>query len=318
MTRARGANATMKLAFENIYGTPPAIGSYFSAPFVSSQLGAERPLIDSDLLGQGREMQDPTLDVVTNDGDLVVPVDARNLWLWLKLMFGPPADAAVVGETGFYDHVFTSGAADLPSASIEIGFTDAGIYAMHDGAKANQLKISMQRSGLLNATLSMICKGEAAPAVATIDPNSVELAISRFAQATGQVLLNGAAIATIVKSDLTLSNNLDKVETISPDGEISGADPAMFGVTGSVDVKYDSTTFDTMSIASTPVSLVYKWTNGNHTLTLTIPRVYLPRVKKPITGPAGVQASYNFSASGSVGHAAVVTLRNDTQNYAGA
>lgn len=93
MSRARGANAKLALAIESVFNTPPASG-YFYMPFVSHSLGDEQQLIDSDLLGQGRDMDDPSLDVITNTGDIVVPIDARNLGIWLYLLFGAANSAA--------------------------------------------------------------------------------------------------------------------------------------------------------------------------------------------------------------------------------
>jgi hypothetical protein len=117
MTRARGANARLRAKFETVYGTPPS-GNFIQLPFVSSNIGPEQGLIESDLLGQGREGSDPTLDVLNNDGDIVVPVDARGFGHWLNLLLGPASTA--VG-TGGNDHTFTSGAASLPAMSIETG-----------------------------------------------------------------------------------------------------------------------------------------------------------------------------------------------------
>ena len=89
MARARGANAVMALAFETTYGTPPGSG-FKKVPFVSSQLGEQQDLIASDLLGYGRDPQQPARDVINNDGDVVVPLDLRNFGYWLKLLFGSP------------------------------------------------------------------------------------------------------------------------------------------------------------------------------------------------------------------------------------
>jgi len=140
--RARGSNAKVIGAFETTPGAVPATnGGWFGLPIVSHSLGEERPLIASDLLGQGREMQDPTPDVATNDGDIVVPVDARNFGRWLKLFFG---DAAVTGNaTDGYTHTFTSGAQVLPSMSIEVGSPEVPAYAVNRGARGNQLRIGM-------------------------------------------------------------------------------------------------------------------------------------------------------------------------------
>ncbi len=74
MARAQGARALMALAFETTYGTPPASG-FTRMPFASTSLGAEQPLLNSELLGYGRDPLAPIKDAVTTDGDVVVPLD---------------------------------------------------------------------------------------------------------------------------------------------------------------------------------------------------------------------------------------------------
>jgi len=50
MARAQGARAQMALTFETNYGTPP-VGGFTKIPFASTSLGAEQPLLNSELLG---------------------------------------------------------------------------------------------------------------------------------------------------------------------------------------------------------------------------------------------------------------------------
>ena len=76
MARAQGARALMALAFETTFGTPPASG-FTRMPFASTSLGAEQPLLNSELLGYGRDPLAPIKDAVTADGDVVVPLDAE-------------------------------------------------------------------------------------------------------------------------------------------------------------------------------------------------------------------------------------------------
>ncbi len=78
MPRARGVNAALAAVFESTYGTPPGTG-FRRMPFASVNLGEEQGLIASELLGFGREPLAPVYDVITNMGDLVVPVDTRNI-----------------------------------------------------------------------------------------------------------------------------------------------------------------------------------------------------------------------------------------------
>ena len=87
MARAQGARAQMALAFESTYGTPPA-GGFTKMPFASTSLGAEQPLLNSELLGYGRDPLAPVHDAVTADGDVVVPLDAEAFGFWLKAAFG--------------------------------------------------------------------------------------------------------------------------------------------------------------------------------------------------------------------------------------
>jgi hypothetical protein len=94
MARAQGARALMALAFETTYGTPPASG-FTRMPFASTSLGAEQPLLNSELLGYGRDPLAPIKDAVTADGDVVVPLDAEAFGFWLKAAFGAPTTTGV-------------------------------------------------------------------------------------------------------------------------------------------------------------------------------------------------------------------------------
>ena len=64
MAHAQGARALMALACETTYGTSPASG-FTRMPFPSTSLGAEQPLLNSELLGYGRDPLAPIKDAVT-------------------------------------------------------------------------------------------------------------------------------------------------------------------------------------------------------------------------------------------------------------
>ena len=70
MARAQGARSQMALAFETVYGTSPVSG-YKQIPFASTSLGGEQPLLDSELLGFGRDPLAPIKDALSVDGDVV-------------------------------------------------------------------------------------------------------------------------------------------------------------------------------------------------------------------------------------------------------
>lgn len=100
MARAQGARAVMLLGFESAYGTAPAEGSYFRVPFVSSNLGMEQPLLQSEVLGYGRDPIAPIKDAISVDGDVVIPLDAISLGYWLKGAFGTPGATGAAKAAG--------------------------------------------------------------------------------------------------------------------------------------------------------------------------------------------------------------------------
>jgi hypothetical protein len=428
MARARGANAVMALAFETTYGVPPGSG-FKQVPFVSSALGEQQNLIESDLLGYGRDPQQPARDVINNDGDIVVPLDLRNFGYWLKLLLGAPTstqgvaasgsftfdaqpedgstisiggadwtfvaagpagDESLIGATlqetlanaviglnksataalasqtyslnlagnailieadtigtagnsvtlevsttpdsnatasgatlgggsaaGPYNHVFASGALSLPSAAIEVGMPDVPSYGMNFGAMADKLAIQLQRSGLLNGTVSIVAQGETRGSASGAG-SPTEQVIERFTQFTGQIRRDGVPLGNVVSGTFTYANNLDKVEVIRPDGRIAGADPAMLAVTGQVVVRFADTSLLDLAVAGTAIELIFEWSIASgKLLRFVVHNVNLPKPKLPITGPAGVQATFDWQASEhpSLAKTCTALLVNDVTAY---
>ena len=142
------------------------------------------------------------------------------------------------------------------------------------------------------------------------------LDVDRFQQAKGEIQRAGATLGSIVSANIAFTNNLDKIETIQPDGEIEDADGGTAMASGDLVARYDSLTLANDSTNQTPVELIFKWTYGSdYLLELTVPRVFLPRAKKPISGPGGVQATYNWQSSGENEACFQAKLVNDVATY---
>lgn len=133
MGRARGSNASVLVAFEATAGTPPASG-FYKTPVASIALGEEQGLIADDLIGLGRDPQQPGRDVINNAGDAVVPLCARNIGLWLKSLFGAPTTVQGLAARGSY--TFSAQPAD--NATITVG---GQAFTFVSGApSANQIR----------------------------------------------------------------------------------------------------------------------------------------------------------------------------------
>jgi hypothetical protein len=313
MARAQGARAQMALAFESIYGTPPASGDYWRMPFASSNLGAEQPLLSSELLGYGRDPLPPVKDAITADGDVVVPIDARFFGIWLKAAFGDPTTTG----TGPYVHEFTSGGWSLPSMSIEIGNPDVPRYAMISGCVLNTLSWTMNRSGLITATAGIIAQGET-PATASVAGTLSEMALTRFGAFNGSVKREGTQLGNVTSAEVTYTNNLDRIETIRDDGKIDGADPSVAACTGNINVRFADTTLITQAVNGAPCELEFAYTlDANTRFVFTVHDVYLPKPKVALEGPAGVQTSFAWQAAKDsvAGKMVTAKLHNDQASY---
>ena len=308
MARAQGARAQMALAFETVYGTPPASG-YTRVPFASTTLGSEQPLITSELLGYGRDPLAPIKDAVTADGDVVVPIDAEAFGFWLKAAFGAPTTTG----TGPWTHEFRSGSWTLPSMSIETAMPEVPRYAMYSGCVLDQLSWQLQRSGLLTATARLVAQGETV-GTTTAAGTPAELALKRFGHFNGSITRNGSALGNVVSAEITYANNLDRIETIRSDGRIDGADPSIAALTGRVEVRFADQTLVNQAIAGDPCELEFAYAlPSGESFTFTVHAVYLPRPRIEIAGPQGVQATFDWQAArdATLGRMCTATLVND-------
>jgi len=303
----------MALAFETTYGTPPA-GGFTRMPFASATLGAEQPLLNSELLGYGRDPLAPIKDALTADGNVVVPIDAEAFGFWLKAAFGQPI---TTGTAAPYSHEFRSGGWALPSMSIETGMPEVPRFAMYSGCMLDTLSWQMQRSGLLTATASLVAQGEAI-ATTSATGTLAEIDLQRFGHFNGAITRNGQPLGNIVSAEITYANTLDRIETSRSDGRIDGADPGMAALTGRIEVRFADQLLVNQAINGEPCEMTFAYTlSSGESLTLVAHAVYLPRPRIEISGPQGVQASFDWQAAKDpvTGRMCTVTLVNERETY---
>lgn len=312
MARAQGARSQLAAAFETVYGTAPGSG-YTRMPFASTTLGSAQPLLNSELLGYGRDPLAPIKDAVTVDGDISVPIDAEAWGFWLKAAFGNPD---TTGDDP-YTHVFESGAWTLPSLSIEKGLPEVPRFEMFTGCMVNSLSWQMQRSGLLTATVGIIAQGET-PAGTTQAGSPSSIALHRFGHFHGTVSRESAALGNVISTTLTYSNNLDRIETIRADGKIDGSDPSMASLTGQTVMRFADATLLTQAINGAPCELEFAYAiPAGPSFNFKAHAVYLPRPRVEIPGPQGVQVTFDWQAALDpvVGHMCTATLVNERATY---
>ncbi len=230
--------------------------------------------------------------------------------------------ASVSGPTltgGGYAHVWESGADDIPSYTIEVGHPKlmTPVFFRHLGTVMESLNFEMGQEGPANARLQLVAQGEERFA-ATVDANPTAYALRRFSQGRGFIRRGGAALAGVTGGSLTFSNNLERVRVIREDGKIEAADPTFASAEGSMSVRFDGATLVAEAANGDPVGLEYGFTfPEGYALRFELPRVFLPKPKYAVSGPGGVEASFDWRAAYDDGEGTMLRahLLNDVTSY---
>lgn len=313
MSRAYGWNAKLLIAEEKEYGVLPEDG-YIQAPFISSTLDSEQNLIASNVLGLGRDPTQPFQDIINVDGELVVPVDLNNIGIWFKAIFGAPVTA--VNET-VCTHTFESGKTSIPSYSLEIGLPEVPAYIRFSGVRADSIAFNFQRSGEAQVTVSLMAQSETGSETSISTAPAVKKYV-RFSQFQGFIKSGGEILANITTASVTYTNNLEKIQTIRDDAKVEAIDLGVASLTGNIAARYGDNILLDKARGDTPVDVELGYQLSDmQKIVLTCHEVYLPKPKRSINGPGGIECSYDFQGAKeqTLGKMMTVTLVNDVEEY---
>ncbi len=153
----------------------------------------------------------------------------------------------------------------------------------------------------------------------TLDATPDAFALKRFSQGRGFITRGGVPLAGVTGGNLTFSNNLERVRVIRDDGKIEAAEPTFASCQGAMTVRFDGATLMAEAANSEPVAIEYGFTTiEGFALTIELFRVFLPKPKYAISGPGGVEASFDWRAAYDEANATMLRARllNDVATYA--
>ncbi len=313
MSRAYGWNAKLLIAEESEYGVMPDEG-YVQIPFISSTVDSEQNLISSNILGLGRDPTQPFQDIIDVDGELAVPVDLRNIGIWLKAIFGTPTTKM---NESVCEHIFESGKTSIPSYSLEVGLPEVPAFIRFAGVRADNIAFNFERSGEAQVTVSVMAQSESSGET-TISTNPEVKSFARFSQFQGFIKSGGTRLANITTASVTYSNNLERIQTIRNDAKVEAIDLGVASLSGNIAARYGDNVLLDKARDGTPVDLELGYQiSETQKLVITCHEVYLPKPKRSINGPGGIECSYDFQGAKeqTLGKMMTVTLVNDVEGY---
>lgn len=318
MPTARGARTILLCKQEVIYGINPGGSDWVQYPFIPPlDLGGTQALLPSPVIGlsAGRDPADPFYDAVTADGSLSIPVDLSAIGFWLKMLFGSPV---TTGTTNFV-HTFRSGSATpLPSFSCEVGYPDVPTYVLMTGCKVGSLSVQQAPTNRPQATVSILGQDATRSGTSVDAVPTLQTGYQQFNNFQATISRNNVALGYVTGATFNFSNGLEAIRDIGSGNNIREALEQDTAVSGTLNVRLSETTLLTDSEGTAPVELDMLWTiDANRSIEFTVPRAYLPRRKATVQGRAGVDVTFDFTASfdATAGCAFQAVLRNQTASY---
>lgn len=224
---------------------------------------------------------------------------------------------------GGFSHVFTAGA-DIPSKSLQVGHSGLTTpkYSLYTGCFLGTFNTSVAGDAPANASVQVIGRRKELR-TSTIDATVVSHQVDRFSSSRAGITYNGSnGINFLTGAEFNYTNNLEVFNEIAPTDVIGGADPGIAQPSGSLTVRLSDSAaqadLESRIETEDPVSLTYTYGHGNRwSLVFDMPRVLLSSAKAPITGPGGIEQTFQWLAEhdSAEGYGLRATLINDVAAY---
>ena len=204
MSRAKGVNSQLALAYETAYGLTPASPTGYNMPFNQSQLSINQNLINSTTIRGRRDQIQPAIGNTDVSGSIVVPIDQTGTGFWLRAMFGKPT---TTGSGDPYTHVFKV-ANSQSSLVLEQQYPDIPAYEMFNGCKVNKFSFSYGGDNELTANINILGAKRtvgAAPFASAL----TALPVLKFSNFQGTIEEGGVQLAIVTEASLNADFGLD-------------------------------------------------------------------------------------------------------------
>lgn len=304
-----------------------ATGNYQSLNFYSESVSPSGELEDDAELGQvvdnDRDQTDPGPGLKSGSGQISIPADLNQLLFWLELAFGAPASSEPT--SGNWEHVFTSGEANLPSATLELPIGASRIKVI-DGAMINGFTFGLDKAAGYRAfNVDILARNvvDLGASASSIAGTPVALpARSKLPAAKGLVRFDDTLAGTIVGGDMAIANNLEAINFADGNDYAGAMDPGDFAFSGTPRFRFKrgnslNGVLDLFADEATSFKMELEYQiSATRTLIITAPRCFAPHTVPAIGGAGPVEFAPSGpimakqTVGGSAAPALTVTLKN--------
>lgn len=313
--QAIGVYAKLLVCPEESFKVLPATtdGKAYTMPFNSVSLAANQNTSDPATITGRRDAVEAIYGNISNEGDIVVPLCARNIGVWLALAFGNPTTTSVGG--GKYKHIFKASQTQ-PSFAVEKVFNN-GVILKSIGCKVSQLQFSFGGDGELTATISVVGCNETEEEQEFASPKKINML--RYNNFQSSLLIDNAEqqVATEVSCNIDFGIDTEGY-AIGGNGYRVRANEGIIKPSGSVTAFFDDNTYLQKALNSTEMALEIDLNSQGNKLQLIMPEVKLNYSTPGIEGATGISQQFDYNAyygDNDQDACVVFVLTNDVEKY---
>ena len=313
--QAIGVYAKLLVCPEESFKVLPSstAGKSYLMPFNSVSLSANQNTTDPGTITGRRDAVEAIYGNISNEGDIVAPLDARNVGVWLALAFGNPTTTSA--GSGKYKHTFKASQTQ-PSFAVEKVFNN-GVILKSVGCKVSQLQFSFGGDGELTATISVVGCNEVEEQTEFATPKKINML--RYNNFQSSLLIDNVQqqVATEVTCNIDFGIDTEGY-AIGGNGYRVRANEGIIKPSGSVTAFFDDNTYLQKALNSTEMALEIDLNSQGNKLQLVMPEVKLNYSTPGIEGATGISQQFDYNAyygDNDQDACVVFILTNDVNSY---
>jgi hypothetical protein len=313
-----GNNAVMQVGRQANWST--AVAPTLQVEFTSESLQYMPNYMESDALTGARTTDRMDISGIKVEGGFDIIVNPDNIGLLLASLLGAEANAASVGGSAVYDHVFTPMSANIASSLPKLTIVVNRIVGVvgYVGVKLDSMTLNAQTQDYLRASFAARGYDETTDTVEALSASTKR----PFQFVDGSLDIDTVDYADVTSFSMNYANNVENdLYTLNGSTKMQEIEPQKRDITFTLDTLYSTATDTTRTNkfkagAKVALSLEFKstetiTTGQYYTLTIAAPNCYITEAHPNVGGPDRITMSMSLKAVETGGAPPVtITLRD--------
>ena len=206
------------------------------------------------------------------------------------------SDGLTTTGTDPYTHTIKGVAGTYEGLSIEKGFTNIGQYFLYTGCRVNSCSIDIIQEGFHGVTFDFVGKGETLTQATMAADGTNTTTDSGYTGYQCTVSVGGNVQENVISGAINISNSIETDGYVLGSQDRASAEYQQRTCSGEFVLFFTDEDLYNLYIAGTEVEVIFTFTSGADSLTITFPACKMSGESPNIDSTAGVNLSLKFEA----------------------